>query len=158
MLVVVVLLIQTIFWGGKGYLNPKTATSLMWHNQEVPTSHVTLKRNGYRAVVRCYLFMLKQPVLSTEMVILLKVDRWCKHTYPSLNKKKIICQINCRVMCRLLAYFFLSVVIILPSVTMLGLTSASIGFVAHLNIVRFKYKVADLWGDSLNLPYKMYCG
>lgn len=61
-------------------------------------------------------------------------------------------------LCRLLAYFLLSIVIILPSVTMLGFTSASIGFEAHLNIVRVEYEVTDLWGDALNLPYKMYCG
>lgn len=40
---------------------------------------------------------------------------------------------------------------ILPCVTMLSFTSASVGFVAYLNIVRFKYEVTDLWGD------KMYC-
>lgn len=66
---------QNIFGGKKVFFNPEFATSLIWHNQEVPTRHVTLKRNGYRAVVRCFFFMLKQPVLSTEIVILLKVDR-----------------------------------------------------------------------------------
>lgn len=59
-------------------------------------------------------------------------------------------------MCRLLAYLFLSVVI-LPSVTMLGFKSVSIGFVAHLHIVRVEYEVTGLWGDALNLPYKKYC-
>lgn len=59
-------------------------------------------------------------------------------------------------MCRLLAYLFLSVVIILPCVTMLGFTSVSIGFVAHLHIVRVEYEVTDLRGDALNLPYKKW--
>lgn len=93
--------------------------------------------------------MLKQPVLSTEMVILLKVD-----IYPSLNKKfRLLNKSSCHV----------QVISILVSecchfaLTMLGFKSVSIGFVAHLHIVRVEYEVTGLWGDALNLPYKKYC-